>query len=98
MNFMVADKYKFIPERKFTFVCASFDLKDKRRQEYLKRYLSMLEPGGRLILTRYDDQKDEFILLDEYLKQMESKLDFLFVGSAEVHEITKVFWLETGEN
>ncbi|MDP1852643.1 MAG: methyltransferase domain-containing protein [Candidatus Omnitrophota bacterium] len=95
MNFMVADKYKFKPKRKFTFICTSFDLRGKRGQEkYLKRYLDMLESGGRLILTRYDDQKDEFILLEEYLKQMGPKLDFLFVGSTEVHEITKVFWLE----
>lgn len=95
MNFIVADRCKFKPKRKFTFICTSFDLRKNRAQEkYLKRYLGMLESGGRLILTRYDDHKDEFVLLGEYLKQMGQKLGFLFTGGAEVHEITKVFWLE----
>ena len=93
-NFIVADRFEFKPKRKFTFICAFFNFRNRMTEIYLKRYLTMLEPGGRLILTRYDDYKDEFMLLEKYLKKLESKLNFSFAGTAEVQDITKVFWLE----
>ena len=92
-NFKVDKEDNYKINKKFTFI--RMPLRNGRgRQRLLKKYLGMLESGGRLVITCYDDAKDEFISLEKYLKKMTSKLDFVFVGSAVVPERTKVFWLE----
>lgn len=98
MNFIVAHRCKFKPNMKFTFICTYFSPKNWwKRDEFLKSCLEMLEPGGRLILTRYDDKIDEFLLLEEYLRENGPKLGFSVVGSAEVKGMTKVFWVKKEE-
>jgi len=88
-NFFVVNMENFIPKKKFTFIHSNFSV----TQKFLAKYLKMLEPDGRLILTLYDDKLNKYSKTYDFCRNIGPKLGFRLLGEARVDKITYVLWL-----
>ena len=71
-HFDVADINDYVPKQKFDYIRTEIiHLNPNRIKEILERYLSKLSSGGKLIISRYDDQdEDQFQRFINYIKSL----------------------------
>ena len=93
-NFKVTDMMDFNPRKKFTFIRTEFYGPHNNFKIFIKKYINMLAPNGRLIFTFYDSENYLFKSIDERIREMGPKFGYSFLGSAEVPRVTHVVWVE----
>jgi SAM-dependent methyltransferase len=68
-HFFVADVNTFIPGRSFDYIRSETNY--FKSPSHLQRYIDYLEPGGKLIITKYDDDTgSEFDEFEEKIRKL----------------------------
>lgn len=85
-HFFVADLNSFKTKKKFTFVIIGHKICKKR---ICDKYYKMVEKGGRLIISAYDDSKDFFGQLKDYVSSFGLKVSGKFI----LEGVTALVWV-----
>lgn len=93
-NFFAAEMMAFKTREKFTYIRVENYGPYRSPESFFRKYLGMLEADGRLIITHYDHEKDQFAALKDYYRNNESRFRYSLVGTAEVPRTTLVLWME----